>query len=91
MFRLRSPESGYKRFVSEKILLEEYVRSDVDFRKVKTLMKGAEVYFIKDVDDPKPYCYFRKYYAVAAMLRVPYKIRDYGREKELRWKKRKSH
>lgn len=80
-----------KRFVSEKILLEEYVRSDVDFRKVKTLMKEAEVYFIKDVDDPKPYCYFRKYYAVAAMLRIPYKIRDYGREKELRWKKRKSH
>lgn len=65
-----------KRFVSEKVLLEEYVRSDADIHKVKRLMNNADVYFIKDEQDVKPYNYFKKYYLIAALLRIPYRIRD---------------
>lgn len=68
-------ETG-KRFLSEKILLEEYTRSDVNWSGVKRCMKEADIYFIKDKRDPKPYQYFKKFYFVAAMMRIPYRVRD---------------
>ncbi len=69
-----------KRFVSEKLLLEEYARSDTNMRKIKEHMSEADVHFIKDELDPKPYKYFKKYYTVAGLMRVPYKIRDMKRK-----------
>lgn len=63
-------------FVSEKVLLEEYVRSDVKWIDVKTYLKKADVFFIKDDKDPQPYEYFKRAYIVASILRIPYRIRD---------------
>lgn len=69
-----------KRFVSEKVLMEEYVRSDAGIRKVIHSMREADVYFIKDEKDPRPYRHFRRFYPAAVLMRLPYRIRD-GRNK----------
>lgn len=65
-----------KRFVSEKILLEEYVRSDLSLSEGRMMMDSADICFIKADDDPKPYQYFKRFYFVAALMRIPYRIRD---------------
>lgn len=63
-------------FLSEKVLLEEFARSDASISKVRKEIKAADVSFIKDKCDPQPYKDFAKYYIVAWMMRLPYKMRD---------------
>lgn len=73
-------ESVGKRFVSEKVLLEEYVRSDASISQMKDYLSKADVFFIKDDVDVKPYQYFKKYYLIATCLKVPYWLRDRRRK-----------
>ena len=40
------------------------------------MMDSADICFIKADDDPKPYQYFKRFYFVAALMRIPYRIRD---------------
>ena len=68
-------ETG-KQFISEKILLEEYVRSDISRKKAKKLMDSADIHFIKDDADPKPYRHFQRYYRLSMLLRILYRMRD---------------
>ena len=44
-------EDSGKRFISEKVLLEEYARSDADKAQVNRLMNEADIFFIKDEND----------------------------------------
>lgn len=73
-------ECAGKKFVSEKVLLEEYVRNDVSISGMRNYLSGADVYFIKDDVDVKPYKYFRKYYLAAALFKIPYWLRDKRRK-----------
>lgn len=63
-------------FVSEKVLMEEFARGDVSAKQARSLMKEAEIHFVKDGTDLRPYRYFRIFYAFAALLRIPYRLRD---------------
>lgn len=65
-----------KVFVSEKALLEEYVRNDIDYSALKDNLNNADIFFIKDPEDPRPYEYFRRYIGKARALRFPYRVRD---------------
>lgn len=65
-----------KRFISEKILIEEFTRSDASAGKVRRCMKEADICFIKDKTDMRPYRHFRRYYIAAALLRIPYRLRE---------------
>lgn len=67
------------RFVSEKVLMEEFARSDADIATVRKYMAEADVCFIKDNADPKPHQNFSKYYLYAALMRIPYRLRDKGK------------
>lgn len=67
-------ETG-KRFISEKVLMEEYARGDADMSKVKRGMAEADIHFVKDDGDPKPYRYFRRFYLFATLLRILYRFR----------------
>ena len=69
-------EKTGQRFVSEKVLMEEFARSDASWGDVKDHMAAADVCFIRDSRDPKPYHYFQKFYPAAALLRLPYRLRD---------------
>lgn len=65
-----------KRFINEKVLMEEYARSDVSMSEVRRMMDESDIYFIKDENDLKPYRYFKKFYAVTAAMRVLYKVKS---------------
>ena len=69
-----------KTFVSEKVLLEEFARSDVSLSQLRRKLSEADIHFIKNRKDPKPYKKFRKYYFVAALMRIPYQLRDLKRK-----------
>lgn len=69
------------KFVSEKVLLEEYARNDVSLELVKEYMAKANIHFIKDEHDFKPYHNFRRYFGYATLLRLFYRIKDNNKEK----------
>ena len=85
MLRGADPESysyaysGTGTFVSEKALLEEYVRNDISSKTLKKSMKDAEIFFVKDDEDPEPFGYFGKYIRIASVLRIAYGVRDKAR------------
>ena len=68
-------EEPGKRFISEKILIEEYAKGRMDRSKVKSSMDSADIHFIKDKNDPRPYRHFRKFYFAAALLGAVHKMR----------------
>ena len=65
-----------KRFVSEKVLLEEYARNDMGIWEARDCLKKADVFFIKDDQDQEPYKYMKKYFFIATILKLPYRIKD---------------
>lgn len=65
-----------KSFVSEKVLLEEYARNDVDKTKMEKIIESADVQFVDDSSDPNPQIYFNKIYNIADVYRYLYKLRD---------------
>ena len=40
------------------------------------LPRAVNIHFVKDDNDPGPYKYFRRFYAVAGLMRVLYRVRD---------------
>ena len=61
-----------KRFVSEKVLIEEYVKGRISMDKVKSSMDEVDIHFIKDAEDPRPYKHFKKFYTIARVMRSAY-------------------
>lgn len=60
---------GGKTFVSEKVVIDEYRMDRISWNDVKTAMNSADIYFVKDKDDKKPYRHFKKRYIEARRLR----------------------
>jgi biotin carboxylase len=65
-----------KSFVSEKLLIEEYARGDINLTQVKKYMSASDIYFIKDENDKVAYRHFKKYYIPATLMRIIYKFAD---------------
>ena len=63
-------------FVSEKVLLEEYVRSDIDKSAYKACLDEADIYFIRNDIDAKPFEHYKIYEKFADFLRFAYKLKD---------------
>jgi carbamoylphosphate synthase large subunit len=63
-------------FVSEKLLIEEYARGDINLTQVKKYMSASDIYFIKDENDKVAYRHFKKYYIPATLMRIIYKFAD---------------
>ena len=62
-------------FVSEKVLMEEYVRGDCSKKEFRELIDGADICFVKSEEDPAPFEEFKKYYFLADLLRLAYKVK----------------
>lgn len=62
-------------FVSEKVLMEEFVRGDATKEMLNGLIEKADVCFVKNEEDPAPFDEFKKYYFMASLLRLAYKVR----------------
>ena len=63
-------------FVSEKVMIEEFVQSRVTDREMKRMMKDADVHFVMADDDPAAYRHFRKFYPVARAMRIAQRYKD---------------
>ena len=64
------------RFINEKVLMEEYARSGMAISGVRRRVKNADIHFIRDEHDHRPYRHFRIYYVIAALMKLPYRLRD---------------
>lgn len=69
-------EAPGKRFVSEKVLIEEYMMGRLPKAKIKEYMDAVDVHFVKCEDDMKAYRHFRKFYPIATLMRVVYKMKE---------------
>lgn len=69
-------EKAGKTFISEKVMLDEYTKSFLTMDDVKKKMKEVDVHFVKNEQDPRPYRHFKKFYPVAAVMRVVYAIKE---------------
>lgn len=69
-------ESVGKSFVSEKVLIEEYIKSRLSWGKYVQIMQTVDIHFIKDQDDTKPYRHFCRFYIIDKMMRAVYKIKE---------------
>ena len=68
-------EQPGKRFVSDKILLDEYSRGFLTMAEVRQRMDLADIHFIRDPEDPKPYRHFRKFYLFGAATRILFRLK----------------
>lgn len=67
-------ETG-KTFVSERVLIDEYMNNRITNRQLKKFFKQVDIHFIQDDDDPAGYECFRKFYKYAMLLRPFYRIK----------------
>ncbi len=67
------PDKKVSSFVSEKVLMEEFARGDADSGRIREAMSAADIFFVKDEEDPAPYRYYCRFYIVALMMRLIYK------------------
>ena len=65
----RIDEAG-KTFISEKVMIEEYISSYLTKEEMMQRMKAVDVHFVMNEQDPKPYRHFKKFYNVAKLHRA---------------------
>ena len=75
-------ENTGKRFASEKIMIEEYIKGRIPKSKFKNTMKDVDIHFIECKEDMRPYRHFMRYFWVATFFRNYYKLRDKFSNKE---------
>lgn len=68
-------ETG-KRFVSEKVLIEEYIKNRISMTRLNEIMNDVDIHFIKNNNDPQAFKHFKKFYKIAALYRFIYSIKD---------------
>ena len=59
-------------FVSEKVMVEEYIKGPLSAGKVKQLIAQADVHFIKNDRDTAPYRHFKKFFVPATAMKLAY-------------------
>ena len=62
-------EEPGKTFVSEKILMDEYITGHITRQDIRKKMAAADLHFVYDPQDPAAYKYFKKFYPFATFLR----------------------
>ena len=65
-----------KIFVSEKVLIEEYAKGRLEKSAMHKLWNDADIHFVYNPDDTKAYRHFKKFYAVASLMRKLYAIKE---------------
>lgn len=68
-------ETG-KPFISEKIMIEEYVNGFITFDEMKKHFDAVDIHFVQNADDPKAYRHFKRYYIAAKLMRLAFRIKN---------------
>lgn len=71
-----------KTFVSEKVLIEEYMMGRLSKKEYDRIMEEADIHFVKNDEDPQAYKHFRKMMPVIDGVRKVYQIRAAREEAE---------
>ena len=71
-----------KRFVSEKVLIEEYAKNRMTMDKMQNILDEVDISFVRDDDDPKPYRHFRKFYKVAKLMHLKNRPQEENKDAE---------
>lgn len=58
-----------KTFISEKVMIEEFINGYLTEDEMMQRMKAVDVHFVMNEQDPKPYKHFAKFYKVAKLQR----------------------
>lgn len=69
-------EAG-KCFISEKVMLEEYMHGFLTKPEMMQRHGEVDVHFVMNELDPKPYKHFKKFYPVAALAKKAFKIKEH--------------
>lgn len=68
-------------FISEKVMIEEYVKSRITRADMKRMMNEVDVHFVKDADDPKGWRHFSKFYTlISPVMRIAQRYWDKKKE-----------
>lgn len=62
-------EEPNKLFISEKVMIEEYLHDLLSYSEMMERMDSVDIHFVKNDDDMKPYNHFKRFYKVAAFMR----------------------
>lgn len=64
-----------KRFISEKVMIEEYIKGYLTKEDMAKHMADVDIHFVLNENDPKPYKHFKKFYAIADLMRRYHQIK----------------
>lgn len=65
-------EQPGKLFISEKVMIEEYMKSFLTKSEMNQLMESVDIHFVKNDKDSRPYRHFKKFYFIASIMRGYY-------------------
>ena len=65
-----------KPFISEKIMIEEYVNGYITAKERNKHFKDADIHFVYDQDDPAAYRHFKLFYTAAALMRKAFEAKN---------------
>ncbi len=66
----RAIDVAGKTFISEKVMIEEYMAGYLTKEEMEQRMKDVDVHFVMNEQDPKPYAHFKKFYGIAKLQRA---------------------
>lgn len=61
-----------KTFVSEKVMIDEYLNNFITKADMKNIMDSVDIHFVKNDQDPQAYKHFKKFYWIVAVMRKIY-------------------
>ena len=63
-------------FISEKIMVEEYVNGYLSKEERKRQFKNVDIHFVYNEEDPAAYRHFKKFYPAAALMRTAFALKN---------------
>lgn len=63
-------------FISEKIMVEEYVNGYITAEERKRHFKDVDIHFVYNEEDPAAYRHFKKFYPAAALMRAAFRLKN---------------
>ena len=64
-----------KPFISDKIMIEEYVNGYLSFSDMKKAFNDVDIHFVYNEKDPAAHRHFRKFYPAAKLMRLAFKLK----------------
>jgi len=71
-----SVKEFHKPFISDKIMIEEYVNGFITKEEMKKHFDSVDIHFVYDAVDTKSYRHFKKFYPAASLMRKAFQWKN---------------